>query len=583
MDELEQIRQKIDIVSLISEHLPLKKMGRNFRVNCPFHNEKTPSFTVSPERQIFHCFGCGEGGDIFTFLMKYENLEFPEALRILASRAGVQLQQKAFDSKTSQVKEKLYQINHLASEFYHYLLTSHPVGKKALEYLHQRAINDGSIKTYKLGFAPGVGNSLVKFLVEKKKYTMRDLSEAGLAVGGNDRFRDRVMFPLTDHRDNVVGFSGRVLGGEREAKYINTPETIIYHKGSLFYGLFLAREAVKKQNQALIVEGEFDVIQSRQQGLANTVAIKGTALTENQATLIHRFTDNVSLCLDKDKAGELANLRGIEILENANLQVNVVELPGGKDPDENLRDKPVLFKNAVKKPTPMYDFIISSAASRFGSQTAGGKKKIGEQVAPFLAKISNEIVKNHYIKKLSQLLEVSEEAVAREVLKSEKKETKFQPQVQTAPQVKKTREEVLAEYLLALILQSPVPQTFESYLEDSLFTSPLYQKIFAELKLFLAKIEQSQFLIKEFVGAVPEELVPAIDRSFLLTLPESLTPPAYLTEFTKTASELKQLVLKEKMRHLSFKIKQAEEKKDEQELVILRQTASRILNQSPIE
>ncbi|MBI1919132.1 DNA primase [Candidatus Microgenomates bacterium] len=586
MDELEQIRQKIDIVSLISEYLPLKKTGRNFRVNCPFHNEKTPSFTVSPERQIFHCFGCSVGGDIFTFLMKYENLEFPEALRTLAQKAGVELKKRDFDSEGSKIKQKLYEINHLASEFYHYLLTSHTVGKKALDYLGQRGISQGAIKTFKLGFSPSAANSLTKFLVNKKKYTMRDLDQAGLVIGGRDRFRSRIIFPLKDHRGNIVGFAGRTLeeahsASSVQAKYVNTPETLIYHKGDLFFGLDLAREAIKKEDSVVIAEGEFDVIQGFQHGIGNMVAIKGTALTQNQANLISRFTENISLCLDQDKAGELANLRGIEILENANLQVKVVEMPSGKDPDESLKENPALFKQAVKKSLSMYDFIIKSALSHFDRTEAGGKKKVSEQVVPFLGRIRNEIVKNHYIKKLSEELSVSEESVAREVARQDKNQQLIAQPAALAD--KRKREEVLLEYLLALVLQHPTPQVLLEKLDEDITTSSLYQKIIKELKRFWEKDKDRKFSIKDLVAALPAELVPAVDRSFLLMLPSKLDLAGeYLAEVEKIVRELKKLLLKEKMQELSSKIRQAEKDKNESELEVLRKTFGELASQLSI-
>lgn len=580
MDELDQIRQKIDIVSFISEYLPLKKAGRNFKVNCPFHNEKTPSFVVSPERQIFHCFGCGAGGDIFTFLMKYENLEFPEALRILAKRAGVELKRRVFDTQASKTRERLYEINHLASEFYHYLLTAHSSGKKAQDYLRKRGISEESIKTWKLGFAPNLWDSLIKFLVGKKKYQIKELEEAGLVVPGKDRFRNRIIFPLTDHRGNIVGFSGRLLEdpstSSGQAKYINTPETLIYHKGDLFYGLDKAREVIKKEDSAILVEGEFDVIQSFQNSVKNVIAIKGTALTQNQAGLISRFTENINLCLDKDSAGELANKRGIEILENAGLQVKIIKVPG-KDPDESWRGNSVPFKKAIKNPIPIYDFILESALSRFDAKEASGKKKISDEVIPFLVKITNEIIKNHYLKKLSQTLEVSEEAVFQEIEKLEKK-LKASPvaAIENKKGEKRDRGEILAEYLLALVLQQSAPEIFLDNITSSVIINPLYQKIFQLLRVFSS---ENKFSIKKFIEFVPSELIPAIDRSFLLTLPDNLSEEKFRLEIEKTIRELEILALRKNMDEIVQKIKLAEKEKKERELRVLKETFSKLTSQ----
>ncbi|MCL5432485.1 MAG: DNA primase, partial [Patescibacteria group bacterium] len=356
MDQVSQVREKIDIVQLISEYVPLKKAGRNFKANCPFHGEKTPSFVVSPERQIWHCFGCGKGGDCFTFLMEYESLEFPEALRILAKRVGIEIQSTHFEAGLTTKKEKIYRLNRLSLEFYHYLLTKHNVGKKALSYLiEKRKINEKIIDSFSLGFAPRVGNALVKFLIDKKKYDKEDLNEAGLMSfrrgGIFDFFAGRIIFPLFDHRDNVIGFSGRVLedqSAQISSKYINTRETLVYHKGDVFFGLNVAKDEIKKQGRVIVMEGELDVISSVQEGIKNVIAVKGTALTENQAQLISRFAGKVSLCFDRDKAGIDAVKRSVPVLEKKGLTITVVQVPNGKDPDESIKENAFEFKNAMK-------------------------------------------------------------------------------------------------------------------------------------------------------------------------------------------------------------------------------------------
>ncbi len=303
MDQIEEIRSKIDLVAFISETVPLKKAGRNFKGLCPFHTEKTPSFIVSPERQIWKCFGCQKGGDAFGFLMEIERIEFGEALRILAKKTGVVLQSYR-PSQSESEKDKLYQINHLAAEFFHYLLLNHRAGKKALNYILQRGISKQSLEKFKLGYAPAMWDGLQGFLVGKKGYKAEDLEKAGLIIkrageqesrkveGYYDRFRDRLMFPLSDHRGNVVGFAGRVLDPEvKEAKYVNTPETAVYHKSDLLFPLDVTKEEIKKENCAMVVEGELDAISSYQVGLKNVVAIKGSALSEEQSRLLKRFCE----------------------------------------------------------------------------------------------------------------------------------------------------------------------------------------------------------------------------------------------------------------------------------------------------
>ena len=265
MDDVAKVREKIDLVSFISEFITLKKAGRNFKALCPFHNEKSPSFMISPERQIWHCFGCGKGGDAFTFLMEYENMEFPESLRTLAKKAGVELTESSYRKGVTSEKEKIYEINKLALKFYKYLLLEHKAGKDALDYLlNKRGLKKGTIEIFELGFAPTLPSSLSDYLINRKKYKAKDLILAGISFerGGKifDFFRGRIIFPLYDHRGNILGFSARALNEADMPKYLNTKETLIYHKGSVFFGLNLSKEEIKQKQNAILVEGEFDLI-----------------------------------------------------------------------------------------------------------------------------------------------------------------------------------------------------------------------------------------------------------------------------------------------------------------------------------
>lgn len=578
MDELEQIRQKIDIVSLINEYVPLKKAGRNFKALCPFHSEKTPSFIVSPERQIWHCFGsCQTGGDIFTFLMKYENLEFPEALKILAKRAGVTLRDYR-PTETSRLKEKLYEINHLASEFYHYLLTSHRVGKRALDYALSRGISQKSIETFSLGYAPNLWDGLIKFLVGKKGYKIEDLNRAGLVIksedsGYFDRFRGRLMFSLRDYRGNVVGFAGRLLPEEeekrKEGKYINSPETPVYKKGDVLYGLEITREAIKKERKAVIVEGEIDAILSFQVGVSNVVAIKGSALTEGQVNLIKRYTENLILALDTDLAGDSAARRGIEIAENAGLNIKVVELSFGKDPADCAFKSPLLWKKSVKNAIPVFDYLLSSAVKRFDKNTAEGKTKIVQEFLASLARIDNEIIKGHYLKKLALEIDVSLEAVAVELAKIIKKQKHQlaegdQKEVLRLRQTRE-REEVLEEYLLSIILQAKRQKEFLEILLKVISLEDIktlaIKRILKTLKEYLEK--EKIFKIKTFITNLTPELVSLVDRLYLADLGEILKNEAVgEKEVKKTALEIKKLSLKRKIKEVTEKIKNAGENQE---------------------
>lgn len=560
MDEVSRIREKTDLVSLISEYIPLKKMGRNFKAACPFHNEKTPSFVVSPERQIWHCFGCGKGGDCYSFLMEYENLEFPEALRILAKKTGIELKRSLdFQTGLSFKKEQIYKLNRLALEFYHYLLTHHNVGKKALEYLgKQRKINPSMIELFKIGFSPRLGNSLATYLTGKKGYKKEDLIDAGLAVfrpgGVMDFFSNRIIFPLFDHRDNAIGFSGRVMDqGAEASKYINTKETLIYHKGSTFFGLNQAKDEIKREEWAIIMEGEFDVISAIQAGIKNTVAIKGTALTEDQAQLISRFAKRVSLSFDQDQAGLEALKRSLSFLEKKGLSTFVIVPPNGKDPDESIKKDPSSFKKAVRSSIGVYDYLLSNTLGSYDKKNAESKKKIAKELLPLFAQIDNEIVKEHYLKKLSGELETSYESITKEVEKLKKEE---KPVKTPGEKEKKQREEVLEEYLLSLILQSENPQALlgnsKTVLGDLMFSTPSYQKI---KDLLLSSFEKTNdFNSKKFSQTLAAELLPAFDTCFLFPLPKFPDDESYREEIIKMAKDLKTLVLRRKIKEIGEKI-----------------------------
>lgn len=559
MTDLEEIKQKIDIVQLVSEYVTLKKTGANFKGLCPFHNEKTPSFIVSPERQIWHCFGgCQDGGDIFKFLMRVENLEFPEALKILAQRAGVNLTSYQ-PTKNSEIKDKIYAVNKLAGEYYQYILTTHALGEKARNYLTNRLITNNSIKLFSLGYAPNSWDSLIKFLA-KKKYTVADLEAAGLVSKSGighyfDRFRGRIIFTLKNHHGEVVGFAGRLLDPEaKEAKYINTAETPVYTKGNVLYGLDITKEEIKKAGFAVVTEGEIDAIQSYKAGVRNVVAIKGSALTSGHVSLLKRYTENIYLSLDADFAGDAAAHRGIEIADQAGLNIKVVTFKEGKDPDELIKKDPELWRNAVEKAVPFYDYVIDSAVNKFGGESALGGKKIVAEVAKFLVPIENLVVKNHYLKKLAKKLDVSqnilEEQLAREV-RNPKTELRIMNH-----ELSKPRNELLEEYLLSLLLQSPKPSDYllliSSRLKAQDFTTAPLGRIY-ELLLEKDKI------------IPPPELADLVNR---LSLQENKIEGDVLAEIQKTVWEIKELSLREKLKKIGEAIKKnPDEEKLEQEFV----------------
>jgi len=563
-DELEEIKRKIDIVELISEFVPLKKVGRNFKALCPFHSEKTPSFIVSPERQIWHCFGsCGEGGDIFGFLMKMEGVEFGEALRILAKRAGVRLARYQ-PSQSERQKQELYEINHLSSEYYHYVLLNHPAGKEALAYIQGRGISKDSLEKFKIGFAPNMWEGLQKFLVGKKNYSVQNLEKAGLVIKGRrgfyDRFRARVVFPLKDHRGNICGFAGRVIVPEvKEAKYVNTPETLAYHKSNLLYGLGETSQEIKKKNEAVLVEGELDAISSYQAGVKNVAAIKGSALTLNQVQLLGRFTKNITFALDADIAGNQAARRGIEIADAAGLAIKVVAIKGGKDPDEVAQKKPELWQELVAKAVPVYDYLLDSAFARFGSSTAEGKRKIGQETIPVLAKITDKIVQSHYLLVLTERLGVREEAVLAEIEKLVKKEKGDILTGIKAAVEEKSRREILEEHLLGLCFQSENWAFLRKRKIYSLIKTPRFARILETLGQYLKRFKglKSERLAK----MLAPELLASFNRLYFLDLSDLVKDEMkFERELVKAVQQLEMLNLKEKLEEIAAKIKTLEEK-----------------------
>jgi DNA primase len=581
MDQTTEIRDKIDIISFINEFVPLKKAGRNFKANCPFHSEKTPSFVVSPERQMWHCFGCQKGGDCFTFLMEYERLEFPEALRMLAKRTGVTLTGRGYDSQTSSKKDSIYTMNHLAAEYYHYVLMKHSVGSSGKAYLTKRGVSEKVMNSFLLGCAPNARTGLVSYLTKKKGYTTEDVLEAGLAttVGRDtvDFFRGRIMFPLFDHRDNIVGFAGRTLDttGMIKAKYINTRETLAYHKGEMFFGLNMTKDAIRKANQVVLVEGEFDVISCFQTGVGNVVGVKGTALTEKQVQLLSRYAQKVTVCFDGDRAGQEAIKRSLPILEKYNLQTTVIVIPGGKDPDDAIREDAAAFKQAVKHDLGIYDFLLTSSLTNSDTKTAAGKGKISSELLPIFAVIGNEIIKEHYLKKLSAALDTTYESLQKEITRLTKKEQA----VIVPPQKteKQSREEMLEEYLLSLILQYESPKVAMErawgILSDALVTDRAHQKILSQLAEYC--LTQPEFVPKTFVRDLPAELLPSVDKALLFPLTPFSASVKHLQEVEKTAHQLREVYLKDRIKRISLQLK---EQSGDKEVSELREQFSRLVS-----
>ncbi len=416
-DLLEEIRNRCDIIDIISEYVHLKPAGKGFKGLCPFHGEKTPSFMVSPEKQLFHCFGCGEGGNVFNFLMKYEKLSFFEAVKMLAKKSGVSLPvDEEKENFLYRKKERLYKLNNLAANYYRECLFRTNQGKKVINYFKKRGINDTSVELYRLGYAPPGWDALTNFL-KKKGYTYEELIKAGLIkkskIEGKyiDYFRDRIIFPIFHLSGRVIGFGGRVLD-DSLPKYINSPETLVYNKGSNLYNLNFAKEDIRKKNCIIIVEGYTDVLITQQYEFNNVVASLGTALTTKQIDLIKRFTDTVLIAYDADSAGNMATLRSLDLLVKAGLGIKVLALPQGYDPADFLIKKGrTPFQNLIDRSLSLIDYKLKLLYSNYSIKTIEGKVKVVKEILPTLSVIGNEVELRAQTKKISEELKLSEEAI----------------------------------------------------------------------------------------------------------------------------------------------------------------------------
>lgn len=424
---IDEVRQNSDIVDIISQYVRLKRSGRNFFGLCPFHNEKSPSFSVSPEKQIFHCFGCGVGGNVFTFLTKIEGINFIEAVQMLAERANIQLPvlENNTDSAKEMLKSKVYKVNEFSANYYHENLYK-PESKIAQEYIKKRKLTNETLKAFQIGFS-GKFDELYKEL-KKQGFEDKEILESGLVNKNEkgqyiDRYRNRLMFPICDVRGRVIAFGGRVLD-DSKPKYINSPENVVYSKGRHLFGLNVAKKYdIKKK--LLIVEGYMDVISLHQRGIHNVVASLGTALTQQQGYLLRNSTDQIILSYDSDEAGQTAKIRAMEILQNMGCDLRVLQMEGAKDPDEYvIKYGNARFQNLVEKAISVVEFKVKNLKNSLNLESTNDKIKFLNEIAKIISKIDNNIEKEIYIEKIAKDYEVSKEAIYAEVNKLSYKEKK---------------------------------------------------------------------------------------------------------------------------------------------------------------
>lgn len=417
---LDEIRSRNDIVSTISQYMTLKRKGRNYFGLCPFHNEKSPSFSVSPDKQIFHCFGCGVGGDVINFVKKIENIGFLDSVRLLAEKSGIQLPNdiSKAEEENIKLKNRVYKINELAAKFYHENLYK-PTSKIAQDYIKKRKLNNATLKSFLMGYASNSSNELLRFLKEQG-FTEEELL-ASCLIGKSDRgyydkFRNRLMIPIRDERGRFIAFGGRVLD-DSKPKYINSPENIVYSKGRNLFGLNVAREGVHGPlKRLLIVEGYMDAISLYQRGITNVVASLGTALTDSQGRLLRRNTEQVILGYDADGAGQQAIIRGMEILKSMDIDIRILQISGAKDPDEYvLKFGPEKMVKAMDEAISAIEFKIKVLRANLDLNNVNDKVKFLTEIAKILSNVDNNIEREVYIDRISKVYEISKNAIVSEV------------------------------------------------------------------------------------------------------------------------------------------------------------------------
>lgn len=524
-DIVNEVFQENDIVDYISGYVTLKKSGRDYSGLCPFHKEKTPSFHVSGEKQLFHCFGCGASGNLVQFVMRAEGIDFVEALKLLADRAGIVLPEddNRIDSKLHEKRKKIYEMNKAAARFYFKTLTQAPEGKAALDYFKKRRLLAKTVKNYGLGFAPDDYNALRSYM-NGLGYKDDELLEAGLLSQKDgryyDRFRNRVIFPIIDLRGNVIGFGGRIMNSEpdqngyKPPKYLNSAETPVFNKGKNLFSLNLAKK--DSHEKLILVEGYMDVISVYQAGVTNVVATLGTALTEDQAKLMLKYCSEILICYDTDEAGRKATLRAIDIIAGAGGRSKVIHLKGAKDPDEYIKTMGTeMFLRAVEEATPSTEYRLTLAKTEYNLDVAEGKIRFVNEAAEILSGINDAVEVDEYVKKVSRETEISKDAIYAEYKKYKKKnagknQTRRivvrESKTKTDPLIGQVQDNVLEKAqkkLLNLIIQNKKlwQKTAESLSPDD-FSNPVYKKLAEKIyKSYLeGKTVEPSILLNEFDG-----------------------------------------------------------------------------------
>ena len=570
---VEEIKSRLDIVEVLGGYLRLQKTGTNYRAVCPFHSEKSPSFFISPSRQIWHCFGCGKGGDIFGFVKEIENIEFVDALKILAQKANVEL--KPQDPKLQNERQRLLEICELTTKFFEKQLSQSQKGQQAKDYLLTRGLSQKSFEEWRVGYSPNTWNSLTDFLAEKG-YKKDEMAKAGIAIKKEnsfdvyDRFRGRIMFPIFDLNSQVVGFGGRVFEQTEEtAKYINTPQTLIYDKSGILYGLNKAKAEIRKEDKCIVVEGYTDAILSHQAGTKVAVAASGTALTLFQLKLLKRYSDNIFTCFDMDVAGDSATKRGINLAQAQGFNIKVMTLPDGLDPaDFILKEGGEAWKDRINKAKSFLEFYFENTFSKFSAQggsASGGdtitpeqKSQIAKILLPVIKRIPSNVEQSHWVAELSFRLRAPENKVWEDLDKISLsiEEQNIEKDAAVSSELpKKTRKEILEERVLRILFFDPQKvQSAKDYQFKTVLTSQVFESL---------KDEGDNFSLENFQKKLSPELCSFVDVLVLANdCEKTFKDLDHNSELSICLSELKKIDLRERLVNigLDIKIKEREDK-----------------------
>lgn len=579
---VEEIKAKLNILDIIREVVPLTKAGTNWKGLCPFHTEKTPSFMVSEEKQFWHCFGCNEHGDIFEFVKKHESVTFPEALKILAARAGVTLAQ--FDPRMQNEKTRLLKILEEAGKYFQNELRKKE-HEHVLRYLEGRNISSHSLEVFSIGFAPKSYTGLIQFL-RTKNFSEQESAKTGLLSQRDDRtyfdrFRGRVMFPIRDQHGNIVGFTGRLLPGDDSpaGKYVNTPTTALYDKSRILYNLHLAKTQIKKQDYAIVVEGQMDAIQAFQAGTQNVVAASGTAFTELQLDLLSRFTKNLMLAFDEDSAGEKATERSVELALSKGFSIKIIHLPQGKDPDECIRENRDDWFCGVRSAKPYMEHFFESTLLNITPSQVEPKKRAADTLLKKIALLENAIERDHWLHELSSRLEIGSDALRERFIQfasPEKKRKEFghaePPQESEISSPSQMRDRVEEQVLSLAFSDATLFEFLANQMPPEDFSSP-YQGLYKNAFLWYNRVHHADFFV--WKKAFFESLEDA-DRTHIEVLDllfskdfETFEPKLRQHEMELAFTFLKRFSLKESLRVLTQKIQRLEREGKKEEATSL--------------